>query len=222
MWPTEDSHLLLAEHALPDAGKRETHLCRVLPFFCFYNTALHLRRDLWSTSAGFGRFSLSASSWCVRWPRQAPQPAEHGRRAGGSNHSATSRVGPFQPGHRFGAHRHRLQLSSPMRGTRASAHTALRMRRAAKLASIQGVMTKERTTERGAARASPAVNRYIWAVISRAVRQICTLMLYSETTAFHSHAASIFWAPAPARRRGPGQIRWIAYTCARPRPTPLC
>ena len=44
MWPTENSHLLLAEHALPDAGKRETHLCRVLPSFCFYNTALHLRK----------------------------------------------------------------------------------------------------------------------------------------------------------------------------------
>ena len=44
MWPTEDSHLLLAEHALPDAGEGETHLCRVLPFFCFYNTALHLRK----------------------------------------------------------------------------------------------------------------------------------------------------------------------------------
>ena len=38
------THLFLAEHALPDAGKRETHLCRVLPSFCFYNTALHLRK----------------------------------------------------------------------------------------------------------------------------------------------------------------------------------
>ena len=44
IYALQGTHLLLAEHALPDAGEGETHLCRVLPFFCFYNTALHLRK----------------------------------------------------------------------------------------------------------------------------------------------------------------------------------
>ena len=62
------------------------------------------------------------------------QPAGCGRGAGGGNHSATSRVGPFQPRHRFGAHRHRLQLSIPMRRTRASGSSGLRMPRGGDLA----------------------------------------------------------------------------------------
>ena len=124
----EKARPIFAESCLPSASTIRRYTCG---------------RDLWSASAGFGRFSLSASSWCVRWPGRAT-PTRWVR-------PGSRRWQPFrdlqgrtvQPGHRFGAYRHRLQLSLPMRGTRASAHTALRMRRAAKLASIQAVMTKQ-------------------------------------------------------------------------------
>ena len=131
----ENTHLLLAEHALPDAGEGETHLCRVWPFLsASIGTALHLRKGFLVRESRFRRFSLSASSWCVRWPGRAT-PTRWVR-------PGSRRWQPFrdlqgrtvQPRHRFGAHRHRLQLSIPMRRTRASGSSGLRMPRGGDLA----------------------------------------------------------------------------------------
>ena len=127
----ENARPIFAESCLPSASTIRRYTCG---------------RDLWSASAGFGRFSLSVSSSCgsvtmtstpTRWVRPDDRRWQQFR---------DLRLDPgrsVQPGHRFGAYRHRLQLSSPTRGGRASAHTVLRMRRAAKLASIQAVMTKQ-------------------------------------------------------------------------------
>ena len=65
MWPTEDSHLLLAEHALPDAGEGETHLCRVRPFLVFYDTALYLRKDYGPREPVSAVFSLCLFFVCL-------------------------------------------------------------------------------------------------------------------------------------------------------------
>ena len=89
MWPTENSHLLFAEHALPDAGEGETHLCRVRPFLVFYDTALYLRKDYGPREPVSAVFSLCLFFVCLGGHDDRRQPAGYGRGAGDGNCSAT-------------------------------------------------------------------------------------------------------------------------------------
>ena len=137
MWPTENSHLLFAEHALPDAGEGETHLCRVRPFLVFYDTALYLRKDYGPREPVSTVFSLCLFFVCLGGHDDRRQPAGYGWGAGDGNCSATFgsiQVGPSSQGATLGAYRHRLRLFLPMRRTRVSGRPGLRMPRGANLA----------------------------------------------------------------------------------------